>query len=142
MRAVAASAEIAGADLDQVWGIVSDSARFPRLVDHVLAVTRRGDGAVEWLTLLNGSRVSWVQREFAQQPRLLVFEQLYGDLDQLRGRWTLHPQPTGVQLRLKIEFHLGVDGLADLLDPIWEQSFQAHADALTRAVARAGSPAQ
>lgn len=137
MRTVRASAQIAGADLDQVWAVVSHSERYPLLVEHILEVNRRDDGAAQWCALLNGSRVSWVQRERGQPPRSLVFEQVRGDLDRLRGRWTLRPRPAGVWLGLDVEFSLGLDGLAPLFDPIWEQSFQAHADAVVGALARA-----
>jgi ribosome-associated toxin RatA of RatAB toxin-antitoxin module len=137
MPAVAATVDIPAAPIDRVWDVVYDCERYPALAEHVLEVSRRDDGHVEWLALLNGSRVGWVQQDSAQPPQVLAFEQVDGDLDQLRGRWTLLPQPSGVRLRLDIEFHLGVDGLAALLDPMWAQSFHAHAEALTRAVARA-----
>lgn len=139
MPAVTSSIEIPGADVDLVWDVVSDSARFPDLAEHVKGVTWRNSGEAEWLVGLNGSTVSWIQRESARPPRWLDFEQVDGDLDRLRGRWSLHGQTFGVRLSLKIEFELGVDGLAPLLDPIWEQSFQAHANALVRAVERAVS---
>jgi ribosome-associated toxin RatA of RatAB toxin-antitoxin module len=139
MPAVAATVDIPGAHIDRVWDVVNDCERFPLLADHILEVNRRGGDEVEWLALLNGSRVGWVQRDSAQPPQSLAFEQLDGDLDQLRGRWTLLLQPSGVRLRLEIEFHLGVDGLAALLDPMWAQSLQSHADALAHAVARAST---
>jgi polyketide cyclase/dehydrase/lipid transport protein len=136
MPTVNATAELTGARIEGVWDVVSDAGHFPDLADHVLEVSP-GDGGHRWVVLLNGSRVQWVQRDRPRGPRLLEFEQVEGDLDALGGRWTLDPSATGVTLGLRIEFHLGVDGLAHLLDPIWTQSFQAHADALTRAVAAA-----
>jgi ribosome-associated toxin RatA of RatAB toxin-antitoxin module len=133
---IRATAEIPGVDLARVWDVVRDSAAYPRIVDHVLAVTGCGDGTAEWCVLLNGGRVTWIQREHADPPGSLAFEQTRGDFDALRGRWTLRSQGSGVEVSLRVEFHLGVDGLAALLDPIWAQSFQTHADALVDAVAR------
>jgi Polyketide cyclase / dehydrase and lipid transport len=137
MPAVKASAGVTGVPVDRVWVVVSDAGRFPLIAEHVLDVRREPGGEVGWLVLLNGSRVGWVQREAAEPPTIRSFEQVRGDLDRLRGRWTLRPVPDGVRLDLEVDFHLGVDGLAALLDPIWSQAFQAHADALVGAVARA-----
>lgn len=136
MPTVNALAELRGARLERVWEVVSDVERYPDLAGHVLEVSPC-DGGHRWVVLLNGSRVEWVQRDRPTAPLSLEFEQVTGDLDALRGRWTLDRSASGVTVRLRIDFHLGVDGLAHLLDPIWAQSFQAHADALTRAVASA-----
>jgi ribosome-associated toxin RatA of RatAB toxin-antitoxin module len=141
MPTVTAQTEIAAARIERVWDIVSDVERYPSLAAHVLEVSP--DGAHHrWAVLLNGSRVGWVQRDCPSPPRQLRFEQVTGDLDQLRGRWALEQRGTSVRLCLRICAHLGVDGLAPLLDPIWAQSFQAHADALVRAIAAASSPAE
>lgn len=136
MPTVNALAELDGARIERVWEVVSDVERYPDLVDHVLEVSPC-EGGHRWVVLLNGSRVQWVQRDRPTEPSSLEFEQVTGDLDTLRGRWTLDRSASGVTVRLRIDFHLGVDGLAHLLDPIWTQSFRAHADALTRAVTAA-----
>lgn len=141
MPTVAARTEIAGARIERVWEIVSDTARYPRLVGHVLAVTP-DDAYHRWAVLLNGSRVDWVQRDRLTPPRRLDFEQVSGDLDVLRGKWALAQRGASVALRLLIHFSLGVDGLAPLLDPVWAQAFQVHADALVRAVAAASLAAE
>lgn len=136
MPTVNALAELDGARVERVWEVISDIERYPDLTDQVLEVSPCGDGH-RWVVLLNGSRVQWVQRDRATEHESLEFEQVTGDLGALRGRWTLDRSASGVTVRLRIDFHLGVDGLAHLLDPIWTQSFQAYADALTRAVAAA-----
>ena len=141
MPRVEASVDVAGGDVDRLWAAVRDSERYPSLAGHVLGVVRRG-GQTEWCALLNGSRVSWVQRETTQPPRSLRFEQVHGDFAELRGRWTVDPYDHGVRLRLEVEFQLGVDGLAALLDPIWAQSLQAHAATLVHAVAGAALPGE
>jgi ribosome-associated toxin RatA of RatAB toxin-antitoxin module len=139
MPTVNASTKIVGARIERVWHVVSDVERYPSMAGHVLEVSPDG-GRHRWVVLLNGSRVYWVQRDLPSPPWRLEFEQVTGDLDRLRGCWTLEQRGADVLLSLEIHFHLGIDGLAPLLDPIWTQSFQAHADALARAVAAADSP--
>jgi Polyketide cyclase / dehydrase and lipid transport len=115
----------------RVWEVLAGDL-LPAVADHVLDVTATPAGQ-RWSVLLNGSRVDWIQRTVRADQHGLTFEQVSGDLAELRGNWALRPNLLG----LTIEFDLGVDGLAPLLDPIWTQSFQAHADALVRAVAGA-----
>jgi hypothetical protein len=131
---VAARTPFGGTSGRPVWDVL-DGGALPSIADHVLAVTDTPDGQ-HWSVLLNGSRVDWIQQSVRTGERELSFEQVTGDLAQLHGNWTLHDG----HLSLTIRFHLGVDGLAPLLDPIWTQSFQAHADALVRAVAEAAQP--
>jgi len=134
MCVVVARAAITEAADQRVWDLLGAGASgLAPLAEHVLAVAATPDGDQRWSVLLNGSKVDWVQRNRRTGERELAFEQVSGDLAELCGRWTLEPG----QLCVTIEFHLGVDGLAPLLDPIWTQSFQAHADALVRAVAGA-----
>jgi ribosome-associated toxin RatA of RatAB toxin-antitoxin module len=136
MFTVNASADVVGARVEQVWDVVADVERYPSLADHVLEVSPDGPHH-RWSVLLNGSRVAWVQRERPVPPRRLDFEQVSGDFEELRGRWTVQPRDGATGLQLQLQVHLGVDGLAALLDPIWAQSFQAHADAVVHAVATA-----
>ena len=130
MNTVVAETPISGVPEDRVWAAVRN---VPALADHVLEVTTTPEGDERWSALLNGSQVDWVQRWSPVADGRSSFEQVTGDLAELRGTWTV-----AETLSLRIEFHLGIDGLAPLLDPIWTQSFQAHADALVRAVAAAG----
>jgi uncharacterized membrane protein len=131
MNAVTAETPIRGVPAADVWAAVED---VPSHAEHVLAVSTTPEGDQRWNVLLNGSQVDWVQRNSPVTAGRLSFEQVSGDLAALRGTWELREDDT---LSLSVEFHLGIDGLAPLLDPIWTQSFQAHADALVRAVARA-----
>jgi hypothetical protein len=83
--------------------------------------------------LLNGSEVHWRLVETGSGPARLEYTQTDGDLASLECAWSA--EDGGLVLDLR--FHLGIDGLAPLLDPIWGQSLHAFADALVRAVAAA-----
>jgi Polyketide cyclase / dehydrase and lipid transport len=141
MRGVAAETIVTGVGRPLVWRVLADVGRLASIAGHVLDASPAPDGAQRWSVLLNGSRVDWVQRTTERPPAELRFEQVDGDFDRLRGSWTLHEHTGGTRLRLELEFHLGVDGLAPLLDPIWAQSLQAHADAMVSAVSNAANAA-
>ena len=124
-------------DPGTAWAVLQEPNRWAPLAPHVRAVDRPSAGRTAWDVLLNGSRCRWVQRESAQRPGLTRFEKVHGDVVKLHGNWSVRETPAGIVIALDLEFDLGVDGLAPLLNPIWTQSFQAHADALVRAVAAA-----
>jgi Polyketide cyclase / dehydrase and lipid transport len=125
------------APLEGVRAVLAEPGRWAARADHVVAVTPTPPGAARWEVLLNGSRCSWTQTERADGPDRWVFEQGAGDLEQLAGVWVLEPADGGTRVTLQLAVTLGVDGLAPLLDPIWTQSLQAHADALVAALAAA-----
>lgn len=139
MPEIQAEMLVEGRTPDEMWALVKDSARIASQAGHVVAVCPLSEQDKtfrlnEWKVLLNGSEVTWVQREAAGPGLRLRFEQTTGDLEQLSGEWAVTAAPAGTQVRLSLAFELGVDGLAPLLEPIWSQSFQAHADALMRSV--------
>ncbi|MER6256526.1 SRPBCC family protein [Streptomyces sp. NPDC001584] len=140
MPEIHAVTQFPGRSPDEVWSIVKNSLAFAARAEHVVGVSLLPSSdkryrSTEWTVLLNGSEVTWVQEETARPGLRLAFEQTAGDLEQLTGEWSVSASPGGSQVGLAISFELGIDGLAPLLNPIWAQSFQAHADALLRAAA-------
>jgi hypothetical protein len=143
MPEVMASTDIADVTPDRVWRLVEDGPGMVGLADRVLRVSTVDSTETAWTALLNGAEVDWVQRDSADPPHRLDFVQVRGDLADLRGRWTIRPTDGGgVRLELWLAFHLGIDGLAPLFDPIWARAFQAHAEHLVRSVARAATAAK
>jgi hypothetical protein len=140
MPEIQAETLVRGRTPDEVWALVKDSGKVASQTGHIVAVSPRSEQDKtfrfnEWKVRLNGSEVTWVQREAAGPGLRLRFEQTTGDLEELSGEWAVTATPGGTRVALSIRFELGVDGLAPLLEPIWSQSFQAHADALLRSVA-------
>jgi hypothetical protein len=122
---------------DRLRALLSRSQDWAWRAPHVLDVTPTGSGATSWQVLLNGSRCAWTLAERDDASGALAFDQVEGDLERMSGSWSLEPVDSGTRVRLHLSFDLGVDGLAALLDPIWSQSLQAHADALLHALAAA-----
>lgn len=139
MPEIQAETLVEGRTPDEVWALVKDSGSIASQAGHVVAVRPQSAQdktfrCNEWKVLLNGSEVTWVQREAAGPGLRLRFEQTTGDLEQMSGEWAITAAPDGTRVALSIDFELGIDGLAPLLEPIWSQSFQAHADALLRSL--------
>lgn len=117
----------------QAWAAVRSAATLARRAPHVVDVQVNG-ATTRWTVLLNGSEVSWEQRDTVGPDTVLRFAQTTGDLEAMSGTWEVAATADGARVRLTIDFELGVDGLAPLLEPMWAQSLQAHANALLRVV--------
>ncbi|MFI9162064.1 type II toxin-antitoxin system RatA family toxin [Kitasatospora aureofaciens] len=141
-----ATAVVPGRTPEELWAVVKDSPAFAPRAPHVIGVrvldsANRESRSTEWTVLLNGSEVTWVQNESTRPGLRLCFEQTAGDLERLAGEWSVVETSAGAQVGLSVSFELGIDGLAPLLNPIWAQSLQAHAEALLRVVSTTGLPA-
>ncbi|MEN3584891.1 SRPBCC family protein [Streptomyces sp. ZYX-F-203] len=139
MPVVQAEILIEGHAPEAMWELVKDSSLVATRARHVVAVRPRSEQDKtfrinEWTVLLNGSEVTWRQREAAGPGLRLRFEQTVGDLERLSGEWSVAAAGPDTRVVLGLDYELGVDGLAPLLEPIWSQSFQAHADELLRAL--------
>jgi hypothetical protein len=142
MPTVHADADLPGAGPDRVWSVLTTPGAVAAHAGHVRSVEMlpRDGGTSDrtaWRVLLNGSEVSWTQRDIHDARRSLRFEQIDGDLEDLSGQWQVAETPEGCRVSLTIAFALGVDGLAPLLEPIWGQSLQAHANALLKSLTAA-----
>ncbi|MGL4175033.1 MAG: type II toxin-antitoxin system RatA family toxin [Dermatophilaceae bacterium] len=132
MPTVAAQTDVARS-AEQVWASVRSAPALAVQAPHVVHVTAHGDTS-HWTVLLNGSEVTWTQRDHAGTDTVLRFEQTGGDFEAMSGQWEVADIVDGCRIRLTIDFDLGVDGLAPLLEPMWAQSLRAHAEALLRVV--------
>ena len=139
MPRVSAAVTIHDQPLEPVWRVVSHGRSLAEVTEHVLSVREfaplEGQPVTSWTVALNGSRVTWTQREVHVPSRLMTFSQIDGDFHVLSGAWRLDPLAGGVRVTLDIEFDLGVDGLAPLLDPTWSRSLQVHAEEILASVA-------
>lgn len=134
MPTVTASARVPGVPPEAAWSVIVDPTRYCEFADPNPSVSIEGHEE-HWTVLLNGSRVDWSQIVTPREGATLSFTQTRGDLAGLNGTWRVTPDAAGgSEIGVVLSFFLGVDGLAPLLDPIWTQSFQAHADAMVRAV--------
>lgn len=139
MPTVTSSIEIAGSTVERVWAALCDFESYPETMRDVLEVQmlERGESfsCSAWRVLLNGSELTWTERDVYDPPHRIAFEQLDGDLELYRGAWTVTPLDEGrVRVDLEIEFDLGIPSLAPLLDPIGVQAIRANSAAMLAAI--------
>lgn len=133
---VSAQQVVPGLDPSRVWSTLSTGQDLPAYASHLISVVTIGEDIQRWSAQLNGSAVGWTQRHTFTGLNEMRFEQLAGDFAEFGGRWTV----VADTLSLQVQFDLGVDGLAPLLNPIWIQAVEVHCTELVGAVARAAGP--
>ncbi len=110
---------------DMAWDTIIDVESYPRRMHNVQSVRllpESGEGfrRAAWSVLLRGSVLRWVEREYLDAPaRVVRFEQESGDLDLFSGYWSVQPHGSGgSDVRLHVDFDIGIPLLADMLNPI------------------------
>ena len=126
MRFVTVAAVVDGAPAARMYEALADLARYPELTDAVLSVTveRLAPDSVRssWTVRLRRGILRWTERDtFDRQAMTIDFEQVAGDLDVFRGRWSvLAPEAGGRQARISFDaaLDLGMPTVATILEPI------------------------
>ncbi|MFD8498253.1 type II toxin-antitoxin system RatA family toxin [Amycolatopsis sp. NPDC059657] len=144
MPIVYTSVDIADATLDHVWDVVCAFDRYPPLMPDVLEVNfleRSETEAVSaWRVLLNGSEMTWEERDVFVPKSRIDFEQIDGDLEVFRGSWLLSEIEGGVRVSLSLEFDMGIPSLAAVLDPIGIQAIESNSRTMLTAISEQREP--
>lgn len=138
-------------DRDLLWRTLCDFERYPDFMQDVLEVRveRRADAQIisHWRVLLNGSELSWTERDVLTDDHRIVFEQIDGDLEVWQGEWRLLTAEDGsLSVQLDVSFDLGIPSLAEVLHPIGERAIRANSRQMlegirTRVAGGDGAPA-
>ncbi|MBT0773327.1 SRPBCC family protein [Kineosporia sp. J2-2] len=138
MPSVRTSVLVPGADIDYVWSVVRDFEKHPDYMADVLDIRflERDDVTAlsSWRVLLNGSELTWEERDHFHPPHRIDFDQTEGDLEVFRGSWTLTQTDEGVDVVLDIEFDLGIPSLAAVLDPVGIQAIHSNSRSMLTAI--------
>ncbi|MGB7369907.1 type II toxin-antitoxin system RatA family toxin [Erythrobacter sp.] len=122
MPIVSNEVTIEGVQTDEIWTVLCDFERYPDLMEDVLSVTYVSRDKLtsisDWRILLNGSEMSWRERDCYQDNKVVEFEQIEGDLEIWRGSWAIIEEGENALVRLEVEFDIGIPSLAATLDPI------------------------
>jgi Polyketide cyclase / dehydrase and lipid transport len=134
VRAVASSAWFSAS---QVWEALRSPSAFVSTAKHVVSVRPQPGGGDAWV-VLSGGKVRWIQHDEPANDAM-EFWMVDGDLEGFRGRWEARDEGGSTVVSLTMDFWLGVDGLAPLLNPVWTTLMQSHVTGLVHVFA--GRPA-
>jgi ribosome-associated toxin RatA of RatAB toxin-antitoxin module len=73
----------------------------------------------EWTTQLKGKEFKWSERETFDDDQLKIYyEQVEGDLAEMKGDWTFEDHPEGTRVIMTNAFEFGMPALEVVLNPV------------------------
>lgn len=137
MPVVETSLKIESVSIERVWKVLCDFERYPETMPDVLEVQCYGDEdpfRSSWKVLLNGSELTWDERDVFFPMERIEFDQIEGDLEVYKGEWRLKDEGDNVIVTLEIEFDIGIPSLADLLNPIGVKAITSNSRQMLEAI--------
>ena len=133
---------VPNADADEVFEALGDFERYAEHTDAVREVritsvntrtaTRRTVESA-WSVNFRGGVLSWAERAYLDRlGRTIRFAQTSGDFASYYGDWGVQQSGGDVTIRHTTAFDLGVPSLADVLEPIAEQTLRGNIDTVLR----------
>lgn len=141
MPIVESSVTIENVSIEQTWAVVRDFESYPKTMRDVVSVRCYNPTAdtvdSAWEVLLNGSILTWTERDWFEPDYRIRFEQLDGDLEIWTGTWSLRragERDEHVVVDLRVHFDIGIPSLADLLNPIGIASIKSNSEQMLQAI--------
>lgn len=137
MPQVEVEALVPDADADAVFARISDFESYSRYTDAVREITLRPveNGVVEseWSVNFRNGILCWSERDHIDPARRMIrFEQLDGDFDELSGQWAVAAVGPDVRVVFTAGFDLGMPSIADMINPIAERTLRENIEAILR----------
>lgn len=117
-----------------LWGKLIAFEDFSDLVKTIesVKISKNPDGTCtsDWVALLDDCRIEWTESDvFNEEIYTIDFRQTVGDFREMWGRWKLTPlRSDETQIELVIEFDIGIESLAPLLNPLVESAIVEHSE--------------
>ena len=145
-RTIVVSRSIA-APPEAVWAAVQDQAGFVADVDDVRAVEvlaadrisspDRTERVVSWRVWLKGFELTWqVHQKLDDEARRLEFEQIEGIFSTYHGFWQVVSEGDKAVAQLQLCVGTGIPYLAEFLDPVMANAFEALARKMLHGIER------
>lgn len=125
MSFIETSIEVAGRGRE-IFDIIKDMERFPEFMPDIKSVKVLehipGGTMTAWESEIDGMPISWTEEDLFDEQNLRIdYRMTEGDLAKFEGRWSVTETPGGCEVRLTVDFDLGIPMLADVLGPVMEQ---------------------
>ncbi|MEW6661536.1 MAG: type II toxin-antitoxin system RatA family toxin [Bacillota bacterium] len=122
-----------------VYDLAKDMESYPKFMESVEKVEtlERGDGytITKWHTKLQGRPVVWTERDvFDDVAKRIDYSLVQGDLKKFEGAWTFQPHGDGTQVKLTVDFELGIPMFAALLNPIAVMTVRQNCESMLEAM--------
>lgn len=122
-----------------VYELAKDMESYPKFMESVerVEILERGEGytITKWHTKLQGRPVVWTERDvFDDAAKRIGYSLVQGDLKKFEGAWTFQPNAEGTQVKLTVDFELGIPMFAALINPIAVMTVRQNCESMLKAL--------
>lgn len=119
-------------EFNQVYNLLVDMEQYPEFMSNVKEVNivkkKEGLQITDWVTKIEGRDISWREKDiFHPESYRIDFKQIEGDLKEFSGYWQLKENSEGIVVIFKVNFDLGIPGLASFINPIIKRKLATNA---------------
>ncbi|MER5970405.1 SRPBCC family protein [Streptomyces sp. NPDC002055] len=139
MRYVRMAGTAPGRKATEIYPVISDFSRYPELTDAVRSVgileLDGGRTGCAWEVTFRRGILKWTEedRYDAENHRVDFFLE-EGDLDHLVGHWQVLDTDDGCRVIFSCDFDMGIPTLAEVIEPIAEQTLRDYIAVILRAL--------
>jgi ribosome-associated toxin RatA of RatAB toxin-antitoxin module len=124
---------------DELYPVICDFSRYPEVTDAVrkVEILDLGDGRTgcSWEVTFRRGILKWTEEDrFDAENHRVDFLLEEGDLDHLVGHWWVHDEGDGCRVHFSCDFDMGIPTLADVIEPIAEQTLRDYIAVILRAL--------
>ena len=124
----------------KAYALMKDVESYPEYMSSVneVKILKRKENKMitRWDADIAGAPIIWIQEvESVDESLEMIFEALEGDFDVFKGRWSVTESDGKVELRLLIEYRLGIPIIEDVLGPILKKRLKANSKSMLEALA-------
>lgn len=129
-----------------IYPILKDMEKYPEFMKDLVSVrvlSRDNNTTItHWISNVDGRIIEWKEQDvFDDENMHIAYCQLEGDLKKMQGEWILQPFPEGTEIKLTVDFDLGIPMLSGLLNPILKSKVRSNGNNMLEAIReRLGKP--
>ena len=129
-----------------IYPILKDMEKYPEFMKDLVSVrvlSRDNNTTItHWISNVDGRIIEWKEQDvFDDENMHIAYCQLEGDLKKMQGEWILQPFTEGTEIKLTVDFDLGIPMLSGLLNPILKSKVRSNGNNMLEAIReRLGKP--
>ena len=127
------------APLAEVYALAQDVERFPGFMPDlesvVVAERRPGWTLTEWVGVVQGRKIRWVEEdEWDDVRHVCTFRQRSGDFNRYQGMWRFDPVPEGTKTSLEVDYELDIPLAGALLSNLVKVLMRKNCESMLNAL--------
>lgn len=124
---------------NDAYQVAKDMEQYPKFMENVkeVKVQEQKDNTTvtRWVTNVDGRVIKWREKDiFDDENMQITYQQIDGDLKKFEGAWTFNKTDLGTEIKLTVDFELGIPMIGGLINPILKKKTRSNCEAMLHAI--------